>query len=77
MSLPAQGIDGIELAVSSGKAFDLGHGEYLIANAEGASLKVSIQKPGYAFDIESATIPLFAGAMTQAYVSRSERGRRG
>ncbi len=67
--LTGEGIEGIDLAVSSGKAFDLGRGEYLIANAEGASLKVAIQKPGYAFDIESATIPLFPGAMTQSYVN--------
>jgi len=66
--LSGEGIEGIQLAVSSGKAFDLGRGEYLIANAEGASLKVAIQKPGYSFDIESATISLFPGAMTQSYV---------
>ena len=72
--LTGEGIDGIELAVSSGKAFDLGRGEYLIANAEGASVKVAIQKPGYAFDVESATLPLFAGAMTQAYVTIQSGG---
>jgi hypothetical protein len=72
--LTGEGIDGIQLAVSSGKAFDLGHGEYLVANAEGASLTVSIQKPGYAFDIESATLPLFTGAMTQAYVTVQSGG---
>ena len=37
----------------------------MILNAEGTSLKIGIQKPGYAFDIESATIPLFPGAFTQ------------
>jgi hypothetical protein len=67
--LTGEGIEGISLGVSSGKAFDLGRGEYLIANAEGASLKVLIQKPGYAFDVESATVPLFPGAMTQSYVN--------
>ena len=72
--LTGEGIDGVQIAASSGKAFDLGHGEYLIANAEGASLKVLIQKPGYAFDVESVTIPLFAGAMTQAYVTVQSGG---
>jgi hypothetical protein len=72
--LTGEGIEGIQLAVSSGKAFDLGRGEYLIANAEGASLKVAIQKAGYAFDIESATIPLFSGAMTQAYLKVQSGG---
>ncbi len=66
--LTGEGIEGVQFAVSSGKVFDLGQGEYLIANADGASLKVGIQKPGYTFDIESVTIPLFAGAMTQDYV---------
>lgn len=72
--LTGEGIEGIQLAASSGQAFDLGHGEYLIANAEGTSLKVAIEKPGYAFDIESATIPLFAGAMTQSYVKVQSGG---
>jgi hypothetical protein len=72
--LTGEGIDGVQIAASSGKAFDLGHGEYLIANAEGASLKVAIQKPGYAFDVESATLPLFQGAMTQAYVTVQSGG---
>jgi hypothetical protein len=72
--LTGAGIDGVQLAVSSGKAFDLGHGEYLIVNAEGASLKVLIQKPGYAFDVESVTIPLFPGAMTQSYVTVQSGG---
>ena len=72
--LTGEGIDGVQIAASSGKAFDLGHGEYLIANAEGASLKVAIQKPGYAFDVESATLPLFADAMTQAYVTVQSGG---
>jgi hypothetical protein len=72
--LTGEGIDGIQIAASSGKAFDLGHGEYLIANAEGASLKVAIRKPGYAFDVESATISLFPGAMTQAYVTVQSGG---
>ncbi len=67
--LTGEGIDGVQFSVSSGKVFDLGSGEYLIANAEGSSLKVEFQKPGYAFDIESVTIPLFAGAMTQSYVN--------
>ncbi len=64
-----EGIEGVEISPSSGKAFDLGGGEYLIANAAGGSVKVELAKPGYAFDIESATIPLFAGAMTQYYIS--------
>jgi len=72
--LTGEGIDGIPLSVSSGKAFELGNGEYLIANAEGTSVKVGIQKPGYAFDVESVTIPLFAGAMTQAYVNVQSGG---
>ncbi len=67
--LTGEGIEGIQIVPSSGKAFDLGQGEYLIANAEGSSVKIAIQKPGYAFDIESAAVPLFAGAMTQAYVN--------
>ena len=66
--MTGEGIEGVQLAASSGKVFDLGQGEYLIANAEGASLKIGIEKPGYAFDIETATLPLFAGAMTQSYV---------
>ena len=66
--LDGEGIEGVQFAASSGKVFDLGGGEYLIANAEGSSLKVDIQKPGYAFDVESATIPLFSGGMTQYYI---------
>jgi hypothetical protein len=66
--LTGEGIEGIALAASSGKVFDLGQGEYLIANAAGPSVKIGITKPGYTFDIESATIPLYAGAMTQAYL---------
>jgi hypothetical protein len=69
-----KGIEGIQLAASSGQVFDLGQGEYLIANAEGPSLKIGIQKPGYAFDIESATIPLFSGAMSQYYVKVQSGG---
>ena len=68
------GIEGVQLAASSGNVLDLGNGEYLIANAEGASVKVGIQKPGYAFDIESATIPIFAGAMTQFYIKVQSGG---
>ena len=67
--LTGEGIEGIQLAASSGKVFDLGQGEYLIANAEGSSVKVAIAKPGYVFDIESASIALFPGAMTQAYLN--------
>lgn len=67
--MTGEGIEGVQFSVSSGKVFDLGQGEYLIANAEGASFKVEIQKPGYAFDIESVSVPLFAGAMTQYYVN--------
>jgi len=67
--LTGEGIEGIQLAASSGKVFDLGQGEYLIANAEGSSVKVAMAKPGYAFDIESASIALFPGAMTQAYLN--------
>lgn len=72
--LTGEGIEGIQLGASSGKVFDLGQGDYLIANAVGASVKVAIEKPGYAFDIESATIPLFAGAMTQSYVNVQSGG---
>ena len=67
--MTGEGIEGLQFSVSSGKVFDLGQGEYLIVNAEGASLKAEIQKPGYAFDIESLSVPLFAGAMTQYYVN--------
>ncbi len=67
--LTGEGIEGIQIGVSSGKVFDLGQGEYLIANAEGSAVKAAIAKPGYAFDIESVTIALFPGAMTQAYVN--------
>jgi hypothetical protein len=67
--LSGEGIEGVQFAVSSGKVFDLGGGEYLIANAEGGSVTIDIQKPGYAFDIESATIPLFAGGITQYYIA--------
>ena len=69
-----EGIDGMQLAVSSGQAFGLGNGEYLIANAEGSSLKIGLQKAGYAFDVESATIPLFAGAFTQYYIKVQSEG---
>jgi len=69
-----EGIEGIQLSVSSGKAFDLGQGEYLVANAGGASLKLGISKPGYAFDIESATIPFFPGFMTQYFIKVQSSG---
>ncbi len=69
-----EGIEGVQLATSSGKIFDLGRGEYLIANAEGSSLKIGISKPGYAFDIEAATVPLFRGGMTQYYVNVQSDG---
>jgi len=67
--LTGEGIEGVQFAVASGRVFDMGQGEYLIANAAGTSLKVGFQKAGYAFDIESVTIPLFPGAMTQYYVN--------
>jgi len=69
-----EGIEEIQLAVSSGKVFSFGNGEYLVANAEGSSLKIGLQKPGYAFDIESATIPLFSGAFTQYYIKVQSLG---
>lgn len=69
-----EGIEGVQLAVSSGKVFGFGDGEYLIANAEGSSLKIGLQKPGYSFDIESATIPLFPGAFTQYYIKVQSEG---
>jgi hypothetical protein len=69
-----EGIDDMQLAVSSGQAFGLGHGEYLVANVEGSSLKIGFQKPGYAFDVESATIPLFSGAFTQYYIKVQSQG---
>lgn len=72
--LDGGGISGVQLGVSSGKVFDFGNGEYLIANAEGSSLKVGIKKPGYAFDIESATIPLFPGGFTQYYINVQSDG---
>lgn len=72
--LTGEGIEGIALAASSGKVFDLGQGEYLIANAVGPSVKIGISKPGYTFDIESATIPLFPGAMTQSYLQVQSGG---
>jgi hypothetical protein len=72
--MTGEGIEGIQLVASSGKVFDLGQGEYLIANAEGASVQIMIGKPGYAFDVESATIPLYAGAMTQYYVNVQSGG---
>ncbi len=72
--MTGEGIEGIQLGASSGKVFDLGQGEYLIANAQGASVKIGIGKPGYAFDIESATIPLFPGAMTQYYIKLQAEG---
>ncbi len=72
--MTGEGIEGVQLSVSSGNAFDLGQGEYLIANAGGASLTVGIQKPGHAFDTESVTIPLFAGAMTQSYAKVQNGG---
>jgi len=72
--MTGDGIEGIQLAASSGKVFDLGDGEYLIANSEGSKVKVAIAKPGYSFDIESATIPLFAGAMTQYYINVQSGG---
>jgi hypothetical protein len=69
-----EGIEGVQIAASSGKVFDLGRGEYLIANAEGSSLKVGISKPGYAFDIEAATVPLFRAGMTQYYIKVQSDG---
>ena len=72
--LTGDGIEGIQLSTSSGKAFDLGQGDYLIANAAGKSVQVTFSKPGYAFDIEAATIPLYAGAMTQYYVKEQSGG---
>ena len=72
--LTGEGIGGVQLVASSGKVFDFGNGEYLIANAEGSLLKVGIQKPGYDFDIESATIPLFQGAFTQYYITVQSGG---
>ncbi len=72
--MTGEGIEGVNLVVSSGTVFDLGKGEYLLANAAGKSLTVGIQKPGYAFDIESVTVPLFPGAMTQAYVNEQSGG---
>ena len=72
--MTGEGIEGIQLGASSGKVFDLGQGEYLIANARGVSVKIGIEKPGYAFDIESATIPLFSGAMTQYYIKLQAEG---
>ena len=69
-----EGIEEVQLAVSSGKVFSVGNGEYLIANAEGPSLKIDLQKSGYAFDIESATIPLFSGAFTQYYIKVQSLG---
>jgi hypothetical protein len=69
-----EGVEGVQLVVSSGKVFDFGSGQYLIANTEGTSLKTGIQKPGYNFDIESATIPLFSGAMTQYYIKVQSGG---
>jgi hypothetical protein len=69
-----EGIEGVQLSASSGVVFDLGQGEYLIANAEGAQVKIAIAKPGFAFDIESAAIPLFAGAMTQYYIKVQSGG---
>jgi len=72
--LTGDGIDEIQLGTSSGQAFDLGQGDYLIANAAGSSVQVTFAKPGYAFDVESATIPLYAGAMTQYYVKEQSGG---
>ncbi|MGD0919524.1 MAG: hypothetical protein ABSB22_24045 [Thermodesulfobacteriota bacterium] len=72
--ITGDGVEGVQLAVSSGKVFGFGNGEYLIANAEGNSLKIGFQKPGYAFDIQSATIPLFTGAMTQYYIKVQSEG---
>jgi len=72
--LTGEGIEGVQFSVPSGKVFDLGGGEYLIANAQGSSLKVDFQKPGYAFDIESATIPLFPGGITQYYIAVQSDG---
>jgi hypothetical protein len=69
-----QGIEGIQLSASSGKVFDLGQGEYLITNIAGASLKIGISKPGYAFDIEAATIPVFVGGMTQYFIKVQPAG---
>jgi len=69
-----EGIEGIQFSVPSGKVYDLGQGDYLIANAEGASLKVDFGKPGYAFDIESVNVPLFSGGMTQYYAKVQSGG---
>jgi hypothetical protein len=63
--LTGKGIEGVRLTIASGKAFDLGSGEYLVANAEGTFLKIGIHKPGFAADIESVAVPLFPGGITQ------------
>ena len=72
--ITGEGIEGVQLAVSSGNVFGFGNGEYLVANAEGSSLKIGLQKPGYVFDVESATIPLFSGAFTQYYIKVQFQG---
>ena len=69
-----EGIEGIQLDASSGVVFDLGQGEYLVANADGNSLQVGIRKPGYSFDIEVVTVPVQAGVMTQSYVKLQSGG---
>jgi hypothetical protein len=69
-----EGIEGVQFSVPSGKVYDLGRGDYLIANAEGASLKVDFGKPGYAFDIESFSVRLFPGGMTQYYAKVQSGG---
>lgn len=69
-----EGIEGIQLSPFSGKAFDLGHGEYLIANAEAPFVTIGMRKPGYSFDIESVEVPLFQNGMTQVYVKLQSGG---
>jgi len=72
--MTGSGVEGIQFSVTSGTVYELGQGDYLIANAQGTSLKVNFGKPGYAFDIESLTVPLFTGGMTQYYVKLQSGG---
>jgi hypothetical protein len=72
--LTGAGMEGVQFTLPSGTIYDLGQGDYLIANAEGASLTLGIRKDGYDFDIQSVTIPLFPGGMTQSYVSVQSGG---
>lgn len=72
--LEGEGIEGVNLTSSSGNVYELGQGDYLIANAVGSKVKITIEKRGYNFDIEASEIPIFEGGLTQYYLNVQSGG---